>query len=392
MINMLFPLITYTYLIRILNSEIYGLIVFSQTACQYFIVLINYGFNISATQAVALNKTNKIKLSEIISSILIIKIILLFFSFLIMSFLIITVPLFEEEATLFLFSMALCVQETIFPIWYFLGIEKMKFITIINVVSRVIFTILIFIFVTQKSDYLMVPVLNGIGALIAGIYSLYIVFKDRDIIFAMQPPKTIYRYYKESTYFFISNLSGMIYTNFGKFILGITGNMSEVAYYDLGEKILGLLKNFTSIIEQSIFARISISKDIRMFNQIKNYTFLIISVLSIFIIYFAQNIILIIGGYAMLAASISFSILIFVAIPNVLSTFWGHVMLLAWNRKEDFLKIRLISLFSFVLLVYSTSLFTDLNSISLSIIVLLNEILLVGLTFQFSKKIIHEKS
>lgn len=387
--SMIFPLISYTYLIRILKSDTYGLIVFAQTVVQYFIILINYGFNISATQSIALNKNNKDKLSEIVSAVFSIKFIIMFFSFLIMFVLINSVPMFEKEAGLFLFSMALCIQEAIFPVWYFLGTEKMKYITIINIISRIIFTGLIFILVTQKSDYILVPILNGIGALFAGIYSLYIVFKQEEIVFVFQPRKILYQYFKDSTYFFISNISGMIYTNAGKLILGFTGNMGEVAFYDLGEKILGLLKNFTSIVEQTIFSRISVTKDLRLFNQIKNYTFLIISIICTIIIVFSKDFILVLGGKAMISASVSFSILILVAIPNVLSTFWGHIMLLAWNRKTDFLKLRIISLFSFLIIIFSTSFFTTLNSKTLSCVVLLNEILLVIYTFQLSKKIIY---
>jgi O-antigen/teichoic acid export membrane protein len=389
--SMVFPLITYTYLIRILKSDTYGLIVFAQTVVQYFIIFINYGFNISATQSIALNRDDKNKISEIISAVFIIKVLIMVFSFIVMFVLISTVPLFKKEATLFLFSMALCVQEAIFPIWYFLGIEKMKYITIINVLSKVVFTVLIFILVTQQSDYILVPILNGIGALLAGTYSLYIVFKEKDIVFSYQPKRILSEYFKDSTYFFISNISGMIYTNAGKFILGATGNMSEVAFYDLGDKILGLLKNFTSIVEQTIFAKISVTRDLKLFNQIKNYTLLIITIICIIVFIMAKDIVYILGGNAMITASISLSILIIVAIPNVLSTFWGHILLLAWNRKSDFLKLRIISLFSFLVIIYLTSLFTTLNSKTLSYVILLNELLLVFYTFQLSKKIIYSQ-
>lgn len=387
---MLFPLITYTYLIRILKSEIYGLIVFAQTVVQYFIIFINYGFNISATQSIALNKNDKIKLSEIISAVFIVKILIMFISFLIMLVLINTVALFKNEAKLFLFSMALCVQEAIFPIWYFLGIEKMKYITIINVFSRVVFTALIFFLVTQKSDYILVPILNGIGALFAGIYSLFIVFKDKEIKFTFQSFKILFKYFKDSTYFFISNISNMIYSNAGKFILGSTGHMSEVAFYDIGEKILSLIKNIVSIIEQTIFPRISITKDIKLFNTIKNYTILIVSIICTITVVFSKYIILILAGKAMISASDTFSLLIISAIPITLSTFWGHVMLLAWEKKNEFLKLKVISLLSFLIILSITSLFIDLTSFTLSWIFLLNEILIVCYTFQFSKKIIYD--
>lgn len=389
-VGMVFPLITYTYLIRVLKDDTYGLIVFAQAVVQYFVMFINYGFNISATQAIAINKSNKKKISEIVSTVYIIKMIIMLVSFLIMLGLICFVPIFKKEPELFLFSMALCIQEAIFPVWYFLGIEKMKYITIINIISRLVFTALIFILVTQKTDYLLVPILNGVGGIMGGIYSLYIVFKEKDIKFSLQPISTLKKYFSDSTYFFVSNISGMLYTNAGKFILGTTGHMSEVAFYDIGEKILGLIKNLVSIVEQTIFPRISVTKDIKLFNNIKNYTILIITIICSVTVVFSKNIITILGGETMIVASVPFSVLIISAIPITISTFWGHVMLLAWNRKKEFLTVKIISLTSFIIILFITSIFQELTASCLSLIFLLNEILIIFYTFQFAKNIIYD--
>lgn len=387
--GMIFPLITYTYLIRILKSDIYGLIVFAQTVVQYFIIFINYGFNISATQSISLNRNNKTKISEIISAVFFIKTMIMLFSLMIMFLLIITIPFFEKESKLFILSMFLCIQETIFPTWYFLGMEKMKYVTIINVLSRLIFTVLIFILVNKKEDYVLVPILNGIGAVIAGLYSLFIVFRDKEIIFSFLPKNNYYQYFKESTYFFISNVSGMIYSNASKFILGASGHMSEVAFYDIGEKILSLIKNLVSIVEQTIFPRISLTKDIILFDKIKNYTILVVSIICSIIVVFSKQIITLLAGKSMISANVTFSILILSAIPVTLSTFWGHVMLLAWNKKTDFLRLKIISLLSFIFILLFTLLFINLSSLILSWIFLINESLIVFYTFYFSKKIIY---
>ncbi len=56
--NMLLPLVTYPYLIRVLGSELYGTVIFAQAIIAYFSVMINFGFNISATKEIALCKDN----------------------------------------------------------------------------------------------------------------------------------------------------------------------------------------------------------------------------------------------------------------------------------------------------------------------------------------------
>ena len=67
---MLLPLITYPYLIRVLGKEIYGLIVFAQAVVGYLVILVGFGFNISATKEISIHRDNKEKLNEIVSSVI----------------------------------------------------------------------------------------------------------------------------------------------------------------------------------------------------------------------------------------------------------------------------------------------------------------------------------
>ncbi len=68
-ISILFPLLTYPYLIRVIGADRYGIIVFSQAIIAYVIIVVNFGFNVSATRRVSENRDNIIKLKQIYSSI-----------------------------------------------------------------------------------------------------------------------------------------------------------------------------------------------------------------------------------------------------------------------------------------------------------------------------------
>ncbi|MEN8250935.1 MAG: oligosaccharide flippase family protein [Bacteroidota bacterium] len=192
--NIMVPLITLPYLLKVLGRETYGLVIFAQAIVSYFQILIDFGFNLSSTKNISIHRNDKDKISEIVTSTLLLKGLLFICSILILTMVIPLFPRINENKALFYLMMYLGLYEWIFPVWYFQGLEKMKYITLINLVSRVIFLSLVFILIKHENDYLMVPIINGLGALIAGSVALFIIFK-RDRVKLVMPKGAILKHY-----------------------------------------------------------------------------------------------------------------------------------------------------------------------------------------------------
>lgn len=247
------PLLTLPYLVRVLGSEKFGLVVFAQAFIIFFNILVDYGFNLSATREISVNRENKEKLTEIFSSVMSIKFILIGISFTILSIIIFSFENFSNNIDLYYLTFLWVIGQALFPIWYFQGLEKMKYITIVNITSKLIFTIAIFIFIQNEADYILVPILNGLGFIIGGILSLWIVHKDFNQKFQIQSFKILIIYFKDSSQFFLSRLSSVGYSNVNTFLAGILLSPVFVTYYYLADKAVSVILTLFSPIVQTIY-------------------------------------------------------------------------------------------------------------------------------------------
>ena len=238
----LFPLLTYPYLLRVIGLELYGVIIFAQSIINYVSLVINFGFNMSGARNVAIYKQDRARLSRIVTSIYWCKFILWLVCLVLYLSVISMVPFFEDHYWVYVLSFLLTFNELLLPIWFFQGIEKMKYITFVNLSARLLFVVAIFLFVHRQEDYLLVPLLNGIGAILAGCLSLYIVLGKERVRFSLMPVRELRSAYKESLPLFVSILSTQIYVNVNKLVIGSFLGMLEVSIYDMADKVLLLMK------------------------------------------------------------------------------------------------------------------------------------------------------
>ncbi len=301
--NYVLPLITLPYLVRVLGPEKFGLISFATVIVTYFQIITDYGFNFSASKDVSINRDNPKKIEEIFSSVMMLKITLAVTSFII---LLISVHVFERlsrEPLIYYISFGTVIGQLLFPVWLFQGMEKMKFITVINIVSKLIFSIAIFVFVRNENHYYIVPACNSLGFIIGGLISLVIVRYVLKIKFRFQNVAILYGYFKGGFHIFVSNISVSIYTISTTFILGILTNNTTVGIYTAGEKIIKAVQGLITPISQAIYPYISLKvkksplRSISIINKTALMLNSIIAILSILLLIFAKPLAsLVLGG------------------------------------------------------------------------------------------------
>lgn len=253
-ITYLFPLFTLPYLVRVLGPEKYGLVAFAQAFANYFNILTDYGFNMSATREISIEREDKNKVSQIFSSVLSIKFLLFILSLIIFTTIVFFIPRFAADKAVYFFSFLLVLGNTLFPIWFFQGMEKMKYITFISTLAKVFFLVCVFVFIKRPDQYALVPLFGSLGSLISGLVALILVFRSFKIRFIIPSLKEMKTQLINGWHFFTASFFTTIYTSSNTFFIGlVTGNNELVGYFAGAEKIVAAFRGLLSPISQTVY-------------------------------------------------------------------------------------------------------------------------------------------
>lgn len=293
---LLAPFLTYPYLTRVLGTELYGLVLTAQMLASYATIIVRFGFDSVSSRHISINRDDKSKLSEIMSSILTMRGGLWVVSFIFYIAVVLLIPVYRENLLLFLFSYGLTLNVLLFPQFFFQGIEKMKFITIINVIIQAIFIVLTFIVIKEPSDYIFVPLLHAAGYLIGGIISLYIIFHRYGIELRMPKKSEAEYYFKDTLPLFTTDAVCTIKDKLNYLLLGLSVGMSEVVIYDVGSKLTSLAIQPLTIINTVLFPKMAKDRNDNHFKKIGMMVTVAIIAMVIVINLFLEPIVYILIG------------------------------------------------------------------------------------------------
>lgn len=293
LILLIAPLITYPYLVKVLGRELYGMVLTAQMLVSYASLVIDFGSNSVCAKHVAIHREDKDKLAEIVSSVLCVRLALWVISFFIYLAVVWLIPTYRVYWLLFVISYGLTVQELLFPQYFFQGIERMKYITIVHTIIRFTFIVLVFVTIKKEADYLYFPVLYTIGYLLGGLYALYLIFKKMGVRFYIPALKTMRYYVKDASPLFATDLICTIKDKINYLLVGAFVGMSEVVIYDLGLRLHSLMNKPTNILSTVLLPRFAQTKNLQMAKKvvigsllINAVMYAVINLLLPYIVYF----------------------------------------------------------------------------------------------------------
>lgn len=236
-LNYLFVLILVPYVVRIIDTDKFGLITYYNEILIYFIILVNFGFEYTATRQISLNIDNKKKINQIFWETLFVRFFLMIFSFCIFLF-IYNFSKGISDFLLFTIIFLKVIGFTFLPTWFLTGIEKNTISAYFIFFPKLITAITVFLFVTQKDDYILYALFLSLVEIIIGLSLFsYVVIKFKLTNLYIPDINRIFNILKQNLSIFFNVLLNQ-YVTLNFFLLGFYVTDYDLAFFGGAFKII----------------------------------------------------------------------------------------------------------------------------------------------------------
>jgi PST family polysaccharide transporter len=256
-LNYVIPMAVLPYLVRVLGMDMYGLMAFVQSFAQYFTILTDYGFSYSATRALAQRQSDSMAVSRLFSSVFALKLLFGLLGVLLLVAIVTLVPRFHNDAAFFYVGYLAVIGNVLFPVWYYQGVQQMRYISFVSGATRLLAAAALFVFVHHPRDMILALAIQSSGMLLSGIAGIIIVmlhFRVRLVWPTLQDMRVALA---EGWHLFVSTAAISLYTNTNVFLVGMLAGNVEAGYFSAAEKLIRAMNGLIGPVSQAIFPHMS---------------------------------------------------------------------------------------------------------------------------------------
>ena len=341
----LLAFITFPYLTRVLQVEMFGTVVFAQGLINYFTLFTDYGFNLLGPKEIAQNDEAD-KRSRVFAKIFFAKLLLLLIAIVVFITGIFCLNLyFKVDVLLYTVVFLTVIGNVMFPVWFFQGIQQMLYITLVNVIARFCSIAGIFYFVKQPQDYILAALFQAIVPLVAGICSWVILVKNFSEVLCLPTFDEVRNTLKEGWGIFASTVAINLYTASNIVFLGFLTNPVTVGYFSGAKKIIDNITQLMSPISQAVYPHISklVTQSPKEVKPFLKKVLLILGggtfIGSVFIFIFADFVVEILLGSGYEQSVLLLRIMAFLPFIIAMSNVFGIQIMLPFGMQSIFSRI-----------------------------------------------------
>jgi len=347
-LNTLFYVLIYPYLIRTLGADSYGLYVFATSVATYFVSMVGFGFDLPAVKIIAQHPTDNSIKSHTLSCIYTAKIYLEIISLIVFSAIIFSVPSLRNHWLLYFICFSQTVTNIIFPQWYFQGLQKMRMVTYIQLILKVVSLPFIFLTVHHSGDITTFALIASLTSIGGGVVVALIIRLRDKIKIRIMPFDAVKKWYADATPFFLSTSAGLIKDQTVAILIGIFFGMKDVAIYDLANKIVAVPRLLLTSINGALFPQIISRCSNVLIKRILRYQTLVCLLIIVLIALVGKWIVLLMGGVSMVESYPIAIVLSITILPWMIVGSYIYFVFVPNNKYYFVTKNQVVALLSFV--------------------------------------------
>lgn len=337
--SFVFPMITFPYASRVLLVENYGKVTFATSVLTYFAMFAALGIPNYGIRACARVREDKVKLSRTAQELMIINLITSAITYVAFFVSLIFVKRFQQDSTLLIINSVSILLNTLGVTWLYSALEQYSYITVRNIVCKIISIILMFIFVHNPSDY----VIYGAIAMVASGGSNLLNFLNLRKCIILKPLGNYHfkQHLKPIFIFFATSVAISVYTNLDTVMLGFMTDDIQTGLYGASVKVKNLLTGVVSSLGNVLLPRLSLyvsnqesDKFYETLSKVLNFLLLISLPLTIYFVFYSRTSILLFSGVEYEGATLPMQLLMPTVFLIAISGLTGNQMLVPLGRER----------------------------------------------------------
>lgn len=325
--NYIQSILLFPYLAHTLGPEKLGALAGAWAIMNALSVIVDYGFNISATQLIARHREDSTHISTIFTRTINAKIILLVLSAIGLTVLIYLNADMQMDWPVFALSFGTVIGNCLYPAWLFQGMESMHLVAIANLAPKFVTAIAIVWLVKTPADYLIAAALNATATILTGALSLKIAKKHYNLSLRLKWNHEIASTLRESREFFLSRLYVIGYTGLNIPIATFFFGPTAAGQYAAADKIYVAMQQLFTPLASSLIPHIANTKNTRRHLKIFIPCTIITAALSILTYTLAPHLVNLIYGPQFTESVTTLRILCLAALATIPSILLGYPLL-----------------------------------------------------------------
>lgn len=390
--SIIFPLITFPYISRVLGVENIGIYNFSTSVVSYFTLLAGLGINTYAIREGARYRNNKEDISEFCSEVFSINLISTLISYGILAVSLFFLPSLHDDALIIMIlSVSICFT-TLGCEWVFNIYEEFGYITIRTILFQILSVILMFVFVKNKHSLIQYALITVLATSGANIINIFARKKFCDIRFCFRVK--LKKHLLPILILFANSIAMTIYINSDVTILGLISGNYYVGLYSVATKVYTMLKSLLGALIVVSIPRLSSYLGAENKKQYVETSSIILNALIIIAVpamvgtfALSDEIVLILSGREYIAASMSLKILSVALVFSIFSWFYTSCVLVV--NKQDRSVLKATTLAAVVNIVLNVILIPYFNQNAAALTTALAEFVSAFVCYLYGRKYFH---